>query len=360
MNRVDYRRVHHRAVILPAACLLVLMFPGQSAPASNRTTHPPAQDDRPARPAGRAAGSMEPPPTDWMLNAAEESVEGQVEALTTEHYRFYIPEHAIVEARPSVTALESLWSFYEKTIGNLVPLPTQGSKITVFYFPRTRELTRFRDLLADPPDGEEPGLMWKVSTGWVAFDASAVLGPSDLGVLFRAVTHVGHQILLYEPGVRGSWWVREGLAVYFMQTLVDREGQFLSGPIRTSRGYIRDVTRTGRLSSDLSFAEEPRKALKAARKDYRRKRHVPIRELLEQEANQDWPDDTARDRASVEAWVLIHFLLHGESEGLRPRPAGFLALERRGEGGVEAFRRTVAFELDRFESFVYKHVERMR
>ncbi|MFQ5718037.1 MAG: hypothetical protein ACE5IK_00675 [Acidobacteriota bacterium] len=296
----------------------------------------------------------------WILPAVEAATARRAEVLTTEHYRFYMPEHGGRAGETWIAELERFWRFYEKTIASLVPTRVVDQRVTVVRCATPAEFVAFRRASPGPPDGERRGVLWRRSPPMVAFDGSAILGPSDRAVLFFAVAHAGHQILLYEPGVAGSWWLREGLAGYFMQTRVDRSGRFVAGDLRDSEGYIRDVTGAGRLSSGMTWAEEPRRAVKSAVTAYRKKRQVPVDELLDLPADHRFDDVETRRQAEIEAWILVHFLLHGGDGELRPRPAAFLARERQGEGGVATFRRTVSGDLDRFESFLYRHARRMK
>lgn len=342
-----------RAISTLAGLAAFCSLPGSTQPASVPAVPPPVSRQV-------AADAATEPDATWALPAFEAAVGGRVHVLNTEHYRFYIAVDGGRNATDRVSELEHLWSLYEKTLASLVPLRERRGEVTVFIFATREELQRFAAAAPGKPAGRRHGLFWQRQPAFVAFDASAVLDPSDLGILFHAVIRVAHEVLLYEPGVVGSWWVREGFAVYFMQTQFDRQARFRPGEIRTSEGYIRDIAPGGRLSAGTVAAQEPHRALKAAGKSYRKRRHLPLRELLELTGDHVWPDAASREVASVEAWILVHFLLHAREGSLRPRPAAFLARERRGEGGADTFRRTVSRDLDVFEVFLYDHLNRMK
>jgi hypothetical protein len=166
--------------------------------------------------------------------------------------------------------------------------------------------------------------------------------------------------MLYEDGAAGSWWVREGLSAYFMQTRFDRDEHFRPGEIRTSEGYVSDISPDGRAANALSISLEPKRELRAVRERYNEGSHIPLVTLLEQPGDKPWAGVTLQDQAVVESWVLVHFLLHGADGELRQRLARYLELERSGNGGREAFRMKVAGDLKTFERLLFKHAKEMR
>jgi len=298
---------------------------------------------------------------DWIHRAAEASIGESVQGLTTEHYRVYIDGDSIATGRAVLNNLESLWRFYEATVGGLIPLNSSSQRTTLFYFTGPGEMERFirgRDSLSQ--DAVAPGVLMSPRSGYLAFDASGILGRADLSILLHSVAHLSSEQLLHNEGIAGSWWVREGLAVYFMQTPLGREGEFQYGQIRRDEAYIRDVSPGGRAADGLTFSLKPKSELKKTTKAYKKKHHIPLRVLLEHPADKPWPDTETRNLASMQSWILVHFLLHGSDGDLRPRLSEYLELERQGLGGVAAFRKTVAGDLEAFEFFVQQHIKSMR
>ncbi|MFQ5670530.1 MAG: hypothetical protein ACE5HD_08445 [Acidobacteriota bacterium] len=282
------------------------------------------------------------------------------ENFTTQHYRFFIASESDAAGREVVRDLEALWSFYRSTLGAILPLRPDPGRVTVYYFTHPRQMASFlRQIPAAELDASFPGLPRSSREGFMVMDASGLLGRSDLAIILHGAAHLCHERFLYDDGVSGSWWVREGLASYFMQTRFDRDDRFRYGEIRSSEGYIEDISPGGRTASRFTLAEEPKRELKKIRSLYKQGRHIPLAELLDHPAGAAWPDLETRDRAAVESWILMHFLVHGQRGELRERLALFLERERHGEGGKETFRKTISGDLRVFEAVMYRYVKRM-
>jgi hypothetical protein len=285
-----------------------------------------------------------------------------MEALSTKHFRLHLATSRSAQGRQTVLDLEALWRQYDATVCTMVPPHPLGRRLEVLAYEGAEGL---RELGRDVPDlmtgnNPFPGLMVSPGRLMTAVDGAGLLARSDVAVLFHSVTHLMHDAVLYDEGVRGSWWVREGIATYLMQTPYREDRSFTLGRVRTSEGYVTDVSPAGRLAATIAFAEEPKKSLDDVRAAFRKGRHVPLATLLDHAADAPWPDTVQRDRAAVESWILIHFLLHGDEESLRPRLARFLALDRKGQGGAEAFRKVVSGDLERLQPLVFRHARQMR
>jgi hypothetical protein len=282
-------------------------------------------------------------------------------ALTAEHFRLHTDAADVETAQETLEDLNRLWEYYVQTLGAVVTLRESTSRLDVYSFTGPEPLERFMAGVArDEIDVVYPGLPKSLARGFLAVDSSGLLARSDLAIVFHDTAHLIHGLMLYEDGVVGSWWVREGLAAYFMQTRFDRDEQFRPGEIRTSEGYVSDISPDGRAASDLNIALEPKRELRAVRERYKAGSHIPLETLLEQPGNKPWASAALEEQAVVESWVLVHFLLHGADWELRQRMARYLELERSGKGGREAFRKTVAGDLAKFERLLYKYAKKMR
>ena len=282
-------------------------------------------------------------------------------ALTAEHFRLHTEPADVETAQETLEDLDRLWEYYVQTLGAVMTLRESTNRIDVYSFTGPEPLERFMAGVArDEIDVVYPGLPKSFARGFLAVDSSRLLARSDLAVVFHDTAHLMHRLLLYEDGAVGSWWVREGLAVYLMQTRFDRDEQFRHGEIRSSEGYVSDISPDGRATIALNIALEPKRELKAVRGRYQAGSHIPLETLLEQPGNEPWATDALEEQAAVESWVLVHFLFHGADWELRQRLARYLDLERSGKGGREAFRRTVAGDLAKFERLLYKHAKTMR
>jgi len=286
--------------------------------------------------------------------------QGTTESLTTRHFHITVATSRRQDVPQLAPDLEAFRAHYATVIGSMVPLNEVVDRLEVFALDGNAGLSELGREVADlePGAGLFPGPLQSRRRALVAIDASGLLGAEDLAALFHGVAHLCNTTLLYGEGVSGSWWVREGLAAYLSQTSYSR-GAFALGKTQRSSGYISDVSTSGRVSLSVASAARPRKSLDKAVDAFRKGMHIRLPELLGHPADTPWPDDRRRDLAAVQSWMMIHFLLHGPEEDLRKRLSGFLDMERRGEGGAEAFRRVISGDLDRLEPLLYKHVKRM-
>ena len=60
------------------------------------------------------------------------------------------------------------------------------------------------------------------------------------------------------------------------------------------------------------------------------------------------------------AWVLVHYLLHGEDGALRDGFARWLVLEGRGQGGPAALYRELGLNLEQLEAGATAHLKRLK
>lgn len=293
--------------------------------------------------------------------AAVAADEVAMEGLTTEHFRLKLATSRSDEGRHLVLDLEALWDQYAATVGAMVPPHSSGQRLEVFAYEGAAGFRALHRAVPDLRTDHElfPGLLKSSSRFMVAVDGAGLLARSDVAAMFHGVSHLLHDAVLYDEGVAGSWWVREGIATYLMQTPYMKDRSFVLGDVRTSEGYVTDISPFGRVAETISFAQEPKQSLEDMRAAYGKGGAVPLATLLDHPADELWSDQVQRDQAAVQSWVLFHFLLHGPEEALRPRLARFLVLERKGEGGSETFRRVVSGDLERLEPMVIRHARKM-
>jgi hypothetical protein len=284
-------------------------------------------------------------------------------ALTTRHFRIHLDATAEIEPSRLGEDLEALYAEYTALVGRLAPLrdPSGSDRLEIYAHdgPEGR-----RRLAEDRPDLRlapvlYPGPALLQGRPALLVDAAGLLADADRHALFHGVIHLCHTALLYDEAVAGQWWVREGLAAYLSQAPYSPRHGFRLGEVRSSSGYVEDISPAGRVADTLSFSEEPRQTLESVRARYRKKSHVPLAQLLSHAGDRSWPDPETRDLAALESWVLVHFLLNGPEPELRGRFARYLELERKGNGGLETFRRLVSGDLEQLEPLVWRHVRQM-
>ncbi|MGD8377677.1 MAG: hypothetical protein PVF68_16205, partial [Acidobacteriota bacterium] len=145
------------------------------------------------------------------------------------------------------------------------------------------------------------------------------------------IHEAAHQLIgrrLYR-GNEESLWVSEGLAAYFGYTLQGADGSFRPGALGgKSAVLIRDAVRPAG------------SAATARLDDYRRKLQRGEVESLEDLVNITSPErfygEGVEDRYTA-AWLLVHYLLHGEAGGLTNGFVTYLREDAAGRGGGARF-----------------------
>ena len=192
------------------------------------------------------------------------------------------------------------------------------------------------------------------------FDALIIHTDSDRpGGLPNTLVHESaHQLVdrvLYGGTARPSLWVAEGLGTYYENTFMNASGEFEPGLVG---GKQISTFRGGR-----------DKAVSDARKRIRR-----ARDAFEVAASEDEPlmlkvvsaDDPGefygRD-ALVHydlAWLLVHYLLHGDDGAHADSFVRYLRLEAEGRGGVEAFLGEIGMTPAELDAAVRRHIKSVK
>jgi hypothetical protein len=141
------------------------------------------------------------------------------------------------------------------------------------------------------------------------------------------VHEAAHQLIgkrLYR-GNEESLWVSEGLASYFGYTLQDADGTFRPGALGgKSAVLLRDAARPA--------ASAPAARLDAYRRELQRGEMESLEDLVNITTPERFYGEGVEDRYTA-AWLLVHYLLHGEGGALADGFVAYLRDDAAGRGG---------------------------
>jgi hypothetical protein len=189
------------------------------------------------------------------------------------------------------------------------------------------------------------------------FDAVALHTDSDEpGGLGDTIVHeVSHRLVdrrLYAGKGPAPPWLSEGLAEYFGRTRIDEHGAFEPGVVGGKGGalFTEGAPRAASADSKARLRELGRALASGER--------ALGSEVVRADPSSYYGQATLEHYAA--SWLLVHWLLHAEEPA---RTAGFfdyLALERRGAGGPDAFFRAVGIAESDLDAALAAHIAHVK
>ena len=189
------------------------------------------------------------------------------------------------------------------------------------------------------------------------FDAIALHTDSDVGGgLGDTIVHeAAHRLVdrrLYAGSGVSAPWVAEGLAEYFGRTRIDEQGAFEPGVVG---GKAMPLFSDGKARAD---AADSKARLRSLERALRAGEAAIAGAVVRADPATFYGQATLEHYAT--SWLLVHWLLHGQDPSRAAGFAEYLALDRRGEGGAEAFFRAVGVAEADLDAALLDHVERVR
>ena len=194
-----------------------------------------------------------------------------------------------------------------------------------------------------------------------AFNVMVIRTTADTpgGLADTLVHEAAHQLTdqsFYGEGFQPSAWVSEGLASYFGFTYRDKSGAFRAGEIGGKNAALIKggaKSATGEAGARL---RDFRKAVKAQGSDGGS--FVDQFVSTASDPRVFYGEDLLLNYTI--AWVLTHYLLHGDEGAHRDAFVSYIRAEARGDGGPEAFYREIGMESAALDAAVTAHVKKMK
>jgi hypothetical protein len=169
--------------------------------------------------------------------------------------------------------------------------------------------------------------------------------PADPGELPDALVHeAAHQLIvnqLLPEGTTSSLWLAEGLASYFGYTLRTAPDRFEAGAIGGKGVALLRGERN-------PAGGDSRRLLQELRGELRRDKSAGVAHVLDVTQPGEFYGEKSQANYA-RAWMLVHYLLHGEDERFSAPFVRYFGEEAAGRGGAESLLRLLgvsAAELD--------------
>lgn len=249
--------------------------------------------------------------------------------------------------------LERFRSFFESVASKLGPLHDQGPPVEVLLFYSRYKYDRlYTEVFGfDNPVG--PVGHYRAGQDILAVHTDSV-APADLpGTLTHEAAHQLVQEGLYGTKAKGwTSWVAEGLDYYFQLTRMDRHGTFHDGEIGGQEvNILRDVP--------VRRAREPRTRLDMFRKFLKETEPGFIDDLFVEQVQSAFYATDASKHQNM-AWLMIHFLLHGEDGALVGPLREYISRDARREGGSEVFYKLIGMSPEKLETEFTAYVKKLK
>lgn len=183
--------------------------------------------------------------------------------------------------------------------------------------------------------------------GMIALHMEMPSSDSLLSVLLHEATHAYIDRYVARPGVVAPRWLDEGLADYIAGSRI-KKGQLIPGKTRRAEIYQGPWGAVMGRSSSLLTIDEIRKALKDGTA-------LTLAEMIAAD-RQEFYGEEHRLYYGL-AWLLVHFLRHGDPDWSGERFSRLVLLVAEGYPPLEALRQTYddpASMQDRFRDYVMK------
>jgi hypothetical protein len=185
----------------------------------------------------------------------------------------------------------------------------------------------------------------------VTYSDSVAAGDLPELMVHEAAHQLMEQRLFGRPALR-SPWLSEGMASYFGYTARDEKGRFQAGRIGGKKAALVRGASRGRGREASARLSDFRQALK-------RRPSFSITSAIDVDDPTLFYGDGVEWRYTA-AWLLVHFLMHGDggshSEGFR----SYLRQETLGQGGVDLLLEDLGLSAERLDASFRDYVRRLK
>lgn len=268
------------------------------------------------------------------------------DSKTTPHYKVRTDDPRL-DVAGAAELLEAFRAAFEETWAGKVGLKPHAETTQVFLF---YSYYKYKQLLGTTgrESDDRPIGHYASESNVIALHSDSG-EPGDLaGVIVHEAAHQLIQMRIYGPDTIPATWVTEGLAAYYGYTARDAGGRFRPGRIG---GTGARLLKEGGASAKRPAAEH------AALESALRKGAIPPLRAFVLEAGSEFYGADARLRYAA-AWMLVHYLLHGEEGARAAGFARFLVAEAEGKGSVEILLKEIGLDEPQLEAAFRKHVAR--
>ena len=272
---------------------------------------------------------------------------------TSAHYKVQTDDPR-VDLKSVETLLESFRDFFDESWAARAPGRTYDRQGRFFLF---YSYHKYNQLIGG--DWSRQMVRPKGHYGSM-FDAVVVHTDSDrAGGLPNTLVHESaHQLvdqILYGGEFRPSLWVAEGLATYYENTLMNADGKFEDGVVG---GKQISTFLGGRAKA----ATDAKMRIRSARDAFGAAK-AEDKPLILMVISADDPAEFYGRNTFMNydlAWLLVHFLLHGDDGSHASAFVSYLGLEAEDRGGVEVFLGEIGMTAAELDTAVERHIKSVK
>ena len=202
--------------------------------------------------------------------------------------------------------LESIFNLLNATFASVIPPQDEQLKMQVFVFSGPQKL---QTLAGSGPLAESSPPGFYSHTGLIGMHLELASSEQALGLLLHEATHAYVDRHLVRPGVRLPRWLNEGLAEYFAKSEV-KDGRLQPGAARKAPKHSVNMVQ-GSVVVNKSESSA-RLTIQEIRSAARRGEVLTLAEMLDADPGEFFGE--SRRFYYSAAWILVHFLRHGEAE----------------------------------------------
>jgi hypothetical protein len=259
-------------------------------------------------------------------------------------------------AEEAEKVLKNLRTIYLETFAPIIPERASEDKVFVLLLPSFDAYQEFYPE-AQSGRGGTVRTAGHYEAGIIALYPDPQRGRGTLNTLVHEATHHYNHTILGFPRDRSALWLDEGIANYFGNSTIDKDGNLKLGVIATGPRPWRGAgdTPVYRLPGQLSYDNPPLARIVWLQNEMRRGWHFRFSDLLSREARSSFYSENPMRNYSI-SWMLVHFLMEGKDGSYREPFMRYIREEVQGRGGVEALEKAFGVPCEQLEEELRDYV----
>ena len=254
--------------------------------------------------------------------------------------------------------LRNLRATYLETFAQLISEDASEKKVFVLLLPT---FDAYQDFYPEARSGDGGAVRTAghYESGIIALYPDPVRGLGTMRTLVHeAVHHYNHTILGF-PRDRSLLWLDEGLANYFGNSHIDRDGRLRLGRIFVGARPMRGAgdTPVHRLPLNVTADNPPLARIYWLQNHMRYGWRFRFEDFLSKEGRQSFYSGNLVRNYSI-VWMLVHFFLEGKDGGYREPFMRYIKEEIYGRGGVSTLERVFGVPCEQLEEELRAYVFR--
>ncbi len=254
--------------------------------------------------------------------------------------------------------LRNLRTTYLETFAPLITEETSERKVFVLLMPSFDAYQEFYPE-ARSGNGDAVRTAGHYESGIIALYPDPNRGKGTLRTLIHEATHHYNHTILGFPRDRSLLWLDEGIANYFGNSAIDRDGKLQLGRIFVGARPMRGAGDTPiyRLPLSIRADNPPLARILWLQQTMRHGWRFRFEDFLSKEGREQFYSGNLVRNYSI-AWMLVHFLMEGKDGSYRAPFMRYIKEEVNGRGGVSTLERVFGVPCEQLEEELRAYVFR--